>query len=510
MMRDKPGSRSLAGLVATQAAATPDHVALATLDESVTYAQLTNLATQFAHHLRRHGVRPGPPTGAPIGTTIGIVPDHPIIAVGLTLACSLLGCAWVAASPQVLAHPGLMVSCVLHMDAPPPGLRVPALRVDPSWSRAPDENRHGAEAPLTGFSDPEQPWMMTHSSGTTGEPKFIGLSEAAFHQRVTEIGFVSDSERPVYLAMFPLLAYTGTLAMFRTLAAGGTFIYANPRLVHGHTRIDVIHGSPAHLQRFMDDTPPGTTRIPLARLGGGVAGPGLFRRLLLYFDRVMHVYGSTEAGTTATRIMGAADIGDDTPGVGRVIPGARVDIIDDAGAILPSGTEGIVRVRTPSLATFYIGDPDLSTEVFRDGWFHPGDLGMLSADGDLRITGRVNDQLNIGGSKLNPVLIDTVAQETPGVADAACFAWRDADDVNRVALAVRLAAPMDLARLSHALRDAIAAQVGRGAAPGALFVLDSIPRNPNGKIARAALQAAIAGKTPILIAAPAPGGPAGS
>jgi len=488
------GSQSLARMVMNRAATQPGHIALATMDDSVSYAQLADLSVQFARHLRRHHLRSG--------MCLAIVPDHPIIAVGLTLACSLLGCAWVAASPQVLAQPGIAVSCVLHMDTAPPGLRVPALRVDPSWSRAPGGSREDAEAPFTGYSDPQQFWMITHSSGTTGEPKLIGLPEAAFYQRVTEIGFVSEAERPVYLAMFPLLAYTGTLAMFRTLAAGGTFVYADPRQIHGHTRIDVIHGSPAHLQRFMDGTPPGTTRIPLARLGGGVAGPGLFRRLLQYCDRVMHVYGSTEAGTTATRIMGLADIGDFTPSVGHVIPGARVDIIDAAGEVLPWGAEGIIRIQTPSLATGYIGDPDLSASVFRDGWFHPGDLGVLSSQGELRITGRVNDQLNIGGSKLNPVTIDTAAQEIPGVADAACFAFQDADGIDRVALAVSLFAPVDLPHLAGAVRDAVVARVGRAGAPRALFVLDSIPRNPNGKTARASLPAATAAITPIPIAAP--------
>ena len=389
-MLERLGPQNLVRLIMERAAVMPDQVAITTADESVTYAQLVDLTVQFARHLRRQNVR--------AGMRIAIMPDHPIIAVGLSLACSLIGCAWIAGTAHVLAHPGLGISHLLCMNIPPAGSRVPCVFVDPSWTRPPQDGR--VDAPFTGYANAQQTWMIARSSGTTGEAKFIGLSEAAFYRRATENNFISEAERPVYLALFPLLAYTGTLAMMRTLAIGGTFIYADPGETYGRTRIDVMHGSPAQLQQFMDTSPPNGRRIPLARMGGGVAGAGLFRRLLLYFDRIMHVYGSTEAATTATRIIGAADIGDMTPSVGRAVAGVQVEIVEPDGVRLPAGQEGIVRIRTPSQVSSYIGDPELSAAAFRAGWFHPGDLGVLSADGELRITGRVNDQLNVGGVKL--------------------------------------------------------------------------------------------------------------
>src|SRR5690606_20044971 len=66
-------------------------------------------------------------------------------------------------------------------------------------------------------------------------------------------------------------------------------------------------------------------------------------------------------------------------------------------------------------------DPQASAEVFRDGWFYPGDTGMLTADGRLKILGRIKDQFNLGGIKVNAEEIDTAAGSVPGIREAMCF-----------------------------------------------------------------------------------------
>src|SRR5262249_10532536 len=89
-------------------------------------------------------------------------------------------------------------------------------------------------------------------------------------------------------------------------------------------------------------------------------------------------YGAPETGTVC---VGAAHLLADHPGaVGFVTPDAEVEVIDEAGAILPAGREGIVRVRTPQSVDHYVGDPQWSKQAFRDGWFHPGHIGSLTAE----------------------------------------------------------------------------------------------------------------------------------
>src|SRR6267142_3868516 len=117
-------------------------------------------------------------------------------------------------------------------------------------------------------------------------------------------------------------------------------------------------------------------------------------------------YGSTEAGNVAfgpasslLRITGA---------VGYVVPGATIEITDVAGQYLPAGREGTIRIRASSMARCYLADPGASAEAFREGFFYPGDLGYLMADGIVVLTGREKTILNLGGHKTRPEIIEDV------------------------------------------------------------------------------------------------------
>ena len=98
-----------------------------------------------------------------------------------------------------------------------------------------------------------------------------------------------------------------------------------------------------------------------------------------------------------------------------------LEVVDELGHPVKAGEMGEVRYKTPLLVAGYIGDSAATKTFFRDGWFYPGDTGYLNAKRQLFITGRVNDLLNIGGTKLNAAIIDGIIQSISGIGDGACF-----------------------------------------------------------------------------------------
>ena len=131
------------------------------------------------------------------------------------------------------------------------------------------------------------------------------------------------------------------------------------------------------------------------------------------------IYGSSELGSVSFGHTAVLDRHERA--VGYVMPGRDVEIVDGEGAVLPTGKVGIVRVRREEVFAGYLDDAGTTSSSWRDGWFYPGDLGALSDDGLLVVVGRVSEIMNLGGTKIDPLLIDEFAKTIPGVSDAAAF-----------------------------------------------------------------------------------------
>ena len=83
-----------------------------------------------------------------------------------------------------------------------------------------------------------------------------------------------------------------------------------------------------------------------------------------------------------------------------------------------------------------MNDDTASRDVFRDGWFYPGDMGTVTQDGMLIIGGREKSVLNLGGDKINPELVEHVLSAAPGVSDAAAFAIPNALGIDEMWAAI--------------------------------------------------------------------------
>ncbi len=195
-------------------------------------------------------------------------------------------------------------------------------------------------------------------------------------------------------------------------------------------------------------------------------------------------YGSTEAGTVALGPARVSQLADGA--VGYAVPGAQVQTVDDAGEVLGVEREGILRVRTRTMADAYFSAEREASAAFKDGWVYPGDTGLIRKDGLLIISGRVNDVINKGGIKVAPEIIEEDLLARPGIVDAVVFSEVAADGSVRIWAALIAQGAFDPKNVLAACR----AQLGE-LAPDFLAQVTDIPRNDMGKVQRNRLKESV-------------------
>ncbi|KUH67630.1 AMP-dependent synthetase [Mycolicibacterium novocastrense] len=170
--------------------------------------------------------------------------------------------------------------------------------------------------------------------------------------------------------------------------------------------------------------------------------------------------------------------------VGRPVPGARVRVVSlDTGAVLESGEPGEIEVQSDSVMAGYL--PESATAAaFHDGWYRTGDVGYLDDDGWLRITDRSKEMIKVRGFQVAPAEVEAVLHGHPAVDDCAVFGVPDAANGEAIVAAVKTNTPVP--------EDELASWVGERLAsykrPSRVVVVPEIPRLPSGKVLRRVLK----------------------
>ncbi len=262
-----------------------------------------------------------------------------------------------------------------------------------------------------GASDPNRLAIIAPTSGTTGTTKLIPLSVGEFDRRLHDLyryqpapGTERDLMLVGFTSLWALSQSARTLVAARTLGVASSAEDAL-RMIDLY-QMGTILGSPNQLAAMiaaLDTVPASLTSLRLVKCGGGQVTPSFARTIRERLcQNLLVIYGSTEAGRTAMANGAAID---SVPGcVGWVIPGQSLEIVDDAGAPVPAGTVGRVRILIEGG-----GRPLLGTGIEADttpDWFYPGDLGHVTDDGMLVIVGRADDVINAGGTKVAPERVE--------------------------------------------------------------------------------------------------------
>ena len=224
--------------------------------------------------------------------------------------------------------------------------------------------------------------------------------------------------------------------------------------------------------------------------------PTLFETTRQVFPNaaLMEGYGLTETCSALT-YLDMDHMRTKTGSAGRPVPWVDVRVVDERGLPVPTGEVGEIVARGAKVCDGYLDDPQASSQAFRDGWFHTGDVGRLDEDGYLFILDRLKDMIRSGGENVASSEIETVIYEVPGVQEAAVIGVPHTRWVEVPAAFVLAGPGFDAAAVIAACRS----RLGGFKVPKAVFVIDEMPRNPTGKVLKRELRARLGTLSPTWV-----------
>ena len=336
----------------------------------------------------------------------------------------------------------------------------------------------------------DDPALLLFTSGTTGTPKGVVLKFGALLDRIdANITAIGTGALARTLVSLPTYFGHGLIGNSLTpLTAGGTIVLhplGMPLINNLGSIID------EHSISFMSSVPslwrlaltcgPKPTGSSLVRVHVGSAplSAALWSEICAWSSaEVVNCYGITE---TANWIGGASSKDDIADGLVGTMWGGSAGVMDENGTIRGEGTGEIV-IKSSCLMSGYYNRPDLTAAAFHQGHFRTGDQGLIDEKGRIWVTGRIKDEINRGGFKVQPAEIDALLEGHPAVAEACVFGVPDPMGGEAVAAAIRLAKGEDVSSLS--LQSWCSQRLRRAAVPEHWFFVNEIPRNARGKVSR--------------------------
>jgi long-chain acyl-CoA synthetase len=338
-------------------------------------------------------------------------------------------------------------------------------------------SRRDVQAPPTGAEGA----VYLKTSGTTGDMNIIAFTATQFTQqaqrhpeyvserllRLASIEHNNSKRHRLYCAIM------GGTNVFRP---SGEFDVADYCARHRVTCLDIsrMHASDLAAQGGI-----GRFNGVKLRTGGSAVPIDVRRAIEQRVTPLLYVrYASTESGAIA---MAGPGEHDEAESVGRPLPGVELEIVDAANRVLAAGESGRIRLRAPGVATGYLDGGEQTASRFRDGWFWPGDVGMLRSDGSLIVQGRQDDMMILNGINIFPGEIERVLERHPAVSVAAALPLTSTVHGQIPVAAVELveAATVTPAELQRFARQHLALR-----APRRVMILPTLPRNSQGKILR--------------------------
>lgn len=342
---------------------------------------------------------------------------------------------------------------------------------------------------------------MAYTSGTTGRPKGVRRfpvppdRQKEMQQRVLELVSRTIGIAPGVRALISAPLYHSAAILFAQqamlhgdcLVLGARFDAEQTLALIERHRVQVAYLVPVMYVRLLRLPPEVRTRYDLSSLKfvastGAPCAPEIKRAMIDWLGPVIYeTYASSETGLltvadpeTALRKPGCA---------GTPVCGATIRIYDNDGKQCAPGEIGVVYARQPAYADFTYNNNDAARRAIeRDGLVSVGDMGYLDDEGDLYICDRASDMVISGGVNIYPSEIEHVLIDLPGIAD--CVVFGIPDDEYGESLAAHVVAepgmPLDAAAIAAALRERIAGYK----VPRRIEIVDALPRDDNGKIAR--------------------------
>jgi acyl-CoA synthetase (AMP-forming)/AMP-acid ligase II len=509
-----PNPQTLTARCAEHARQCPDRLAVICEDREVTYAELHRRSNQTANALLAEGLR----RGARVAY-LGRESEH---YFDIALGCAKSGTVlvpinWRLTSREVdhVLRDSNAELLFIERDFRPVAERLrpdlPLLRtvieMDTPGSRADGFLRWRAGHPDTDL-DPgtgrDDAVVQMYTSGTTGLPKGVVLAHRTFftlveHMSQAGLDWFDWYPEDRSMSCFSALHSGGMVWFMVSFAAGCTNVVMRMfvaeeavRCIRDH-EVTVMFAAPAMLRMLLaepDATRQAFTSLRKVTYGGSAIAPSALNQCMEQLGcELAQMYAAAESGSGVTGLAPA----EHWPGnpklgsVGRLCPGNELKIVGRDGETLPPGQIGQIVVKTPANFIEYWHQPEATREALVDGWLCMPDAGYLDDDGYLFVLDRMDDAIIVAGQNIYPAEVEMALAAHPAVADAAVVGVPDPRWGQAVKAVVVLNTDQQatVRDLMVFLRDRIA----DFKIPTQYDFVDSLPRNPTGKVLRRMLRA---------------------
>jgi long-chain acyl-CoA synthetase len=343
--------------------------------------------------------------------------------------------------------------------------------------------------------------FLQYTGGTTGLSKGAALSHRNLVANVTQYkAFMPAAVRPgeeVVVTAIPLYHIFALMVNFISYFSVGAenWLVANPRDMDGF--VEVLRQARPTVFTGVNTLYAGLTMHPrigevdFSRLrlsaGGGAAVVGAtsakWKAITGQFIR--EGYGLSETSPVVS--FNPASVKDFTGTTGLPFPSTDIQLLGDDGAEVAPGAAGEVCVKGPQVMSGYWNQPQANAEAFTpEGYFRTGDIGILTAEGYLKIVDRKKDMVIVSGFNVFPNEVEAVASACAGVAECACVGVPDDRTGEALKLFVVKTHAADLTEdqlIAHCRQEMTAYKV-----PKMVHFVDALPKSTVGKILRRALR----------------------
>ncbi len=349
----------------------------------------------------------------------------------------------------------------------------------------------GSDEPLAAEVTEDDVAEILYTSGTTGVPKGTMLTQGNlfFHaDAIIQVLELNDDDRA--LMVVPMFHGYGITVMLCCFRVGTCFVLLDPfnaeeafAAIEKH-RVTFLPMVVA--MYFMLYHHPEREKYDLSSLRIGISGASampaqLMRDATQAFDiTILEAWGLTECSASAT--IQRMNMPYKEGSVGLAHPGVEVGVMGDEGNLLEAGEVGELVIRGPLVMKGYYKRPEETEAALRGGWLHTGDMGYYDDEGYFFMVDRKKEMVNVGGEKVFPREVEELMYTHPAVAEAALIPQPDAKlgEIPVAVIALKPGESLSEGELVEFLSDKLA----RFKVPRRVVMLESLPRNPIGKIVK--------------------------